>query len=183
MIIFKTENPLKTLNLLFSEFGLEQVPISNIQIKYFGENNKLKFEKMLKSKPELQILQGTSKQVISLFGLANLIEKKRNHSIKNKEVSKMVTTRLGLLEQFGSSIIHLTDIADQFFPFSYDVTVKKINSGELALNAFKMMSSQKAPFLVHIDDLVALMEERREDSRKALGEKVAVYKALKEPSC
>jgi hypothetical protein len=138
---------------------------------------------MLKSKPELLILQGSSKQVISLFGLANLIEKRRNHSIKTKEVSKMVTTRLGLLEQFGSSIIHLTDVAEKFFPFSYDVTVKKINSGELALNTFKMMNSQKAPFLVHIDDLVKLMEDRREESRKALGEKVAAYKALKEPGC
>lgn len=173
----RRDNPLKTLNLLFNEYDAEEISADEIRQKYFGESNKSKFTKMLSDNPKLLALQSSSKNKISLFGLSTLIENRRKRK-HNKEVTNMVTTRLGLLEQFGSCIIHLTDVAEQFFPFNYDVTVKKIKSGELALNAFKIVDSQKAPLLVHIDDLVELLEKRRAIAKAELQKKVKAHKKL-----
>lgn len=171
-------NPLKTLNLLFNEYGTDEISADDIRQKYFGENNKSKFEKMLSDNPKLLVLQSSSNRKLSLFGLSTLIENRRN-SKHNKEVNNMVTTRLGLLEQFGSCIIHLADVTEQYFPFSYDITVKKIKSGELALNVFKIMDSQKAPLLVHIDDLVELLDARRKKAKEELKDRASAYNSLK----
>jgi len=169
---------LKTLNLLFNEYGADKISADDIRQKYFGERNKSKFEKMLSDNPKLLVLQSSSKRKLSLFGLSTLIENRRNRK-HNTEVNNMVTTRLGLLEQFGSCIIHLTDVAEQFLPFSYDITVKKIKSGELALNVFKIMDSQKAPLLVHIDDLVELLDARRKKAKEELIGKAIAYENSK----
>lgn len=169
---------MKTLNLLFNEYGADEISADDIRQKYFGESNKSRFKKMLSDNPKFLVLQSSSKSKISLFGLSTLIENRRNRK-HNTEVSNMVTTRLGLLEQFGSCIIHLTDVAEQFFPFSYDITVKKIKSGELALNVFKIMDSQKAPLLVHIDDLVELLDSRRKKAKEELIGKAAAYENSK----
>ena len=57
--------------------------------------------------------------------------------------------------------------------------MKKIKSGELALNVFKIMDSQKAPLLVHIDDLVELLDARRKKAKEELKDRASAYNSLK----
>ncbi|GAC23495.1 hypothetical protein GMES_1196 [Paraglaciecola mesophila KMM 241] len=73
----------------------------------------------------------------------------------------MNNTTLSLFATFGSAIIPFRDIVDKYLGITYDNALKQVKSGDLPLKIFRITSRQKAPYLVHIDDLSQLIENRR----------------------
>lgn len=169
---------MKTLTLLHYEFGTEEIPYRHTLQRFFGETNKAKFTKIIHTQPELSMLKSPLKDHLCLFGLSQLIDQQRNTSTSTIKANPMKITRIGLIELFGTPIIRFSDVVETFLPFSYDVAIKKLHSGELALNAFKLLKSQKAPYLVHVDDLVELMENNRAQSQKELKDKLKRYQSI-----
>tara|TARA_R110001606_G_scaffold43195_2_gene114279 strand:- start:967 stop:1245 length:279 start_codon:yes stop_codon:yes gene_type:complete len=91
----------------------------------------------------------------------------------------MNNTTLSLFATFGSAIIPFKDIVDKYLGITYDNALKQVKSGDLPLKIFRITSRQKAPYLVHIDDLSQLFEKKRLAAQNEMKERGKDLRALR----
>ena len=85
----------------------------------------------------------------------------------NNKSSNSIDTRYLLLGQFGHRpVIELEEICTELFGLSYRTASRKANQNELPVPVFKMLESQKAPWLVHLDALAEYMEQKAKNAKR-----------------
>lgn len=162
---------MNTLYNLINEFGAEAISLRHETIKrWLGETNVAHFQQRLIKEPCYKQIRAEQKDCISLFGLANLIDQKRSNSKNDILETSMNSTTLSLIAQFGSAIIPFTDVVEKYIGISYDSAIRQIKAGDLRLNIFRLSDRQKAPYLVHVDDLSSLLETKRAEAMTSLQE-------------
>lgn len=72
----------------------------------------------------------------------------------------MASTTFLLLAEFGTGIIPLEDIAEKYLGLSPRLANERAARRDLPLPAYRA-GSQKSLWLVRVDDLAALLDERR----------------------
>lgn len=76
-----------------------------------------------------------------------------------------MNTAFALLARFESPTVKLEAICDEFFGMGKDVAYARANLNELPVPTFRATESQKAPRLVHVDDLAKWLDEQRAAAR------------------
>jgi len=81
-----------------------------------------------------------------------------------------MNTALLLMARYdGKPVIPVEDVCRDFFThLTVDKFVRKVSSGEIRLPLIRMEGSQKAAKGVHLNDLAAYLDQRREAARKEL---------------
>lgn len=166
----------KTLTLLFNQYGAENITFKQAQLDLFNITKKNKLEKLIKENNELSAALDDSGKSFSLYGLAHLIDRKRNLNKYKTEGNTMLNTKIGLYEFYGTAIIDFDDIREAHLGCSHDVATRKIKSGELPLVTFRLTDSQKGKLLVHVDDLTELVELQRMRARKEIQKHIDEFK-------
>lgn len=83
----------------------------------------------------------------------------------NSKISDL-EAKVVLLVKFGMSpIIPLRDIADEYLGMSFNTALKKARLQALPLPVFRMGESQKADWVVSLDDLAELITHRADQAR------------------
>ena len=80
------------------------------------------------------------------------------------------TTAFFLAAQFGGPLIRLSDICEQYLGLTNATATDKPGRGTLEIPVFQLRDSQKAPWIVHLEDLAQYIDQQqakaREDFRK-----------------
>ncbi|MCO6549911.1 MULTISPECIES: pyocin activator PrtN family protein [Gilliamella] len=71
-----------------------------------------------------------------------------------------------LMAEFNTPTIPLSQIAERYLGMTIATANKKASSGELAIPSFRLDAGQKAPRIVHIQDLADYIDKQREIARK-----------------
>ena len=75
-------------------------------------------------------------------------------------------TLLLLMAEFGQQVlIPLEQICEKVFSMSIKTANRKANSCELPVPAMRLSESQKAPFMISIQDLALYIEDRCTEAR------------------
>ena len=160
---------MQTLLWLYNQFGTEYVSTKNEVLRHWlGETNEVSFQQRLRNEAGYVYLRSNSFKVVSLTGLANLIDVKRTTLSKKPLETTMNNTTISLLAQFGSAIIPFAEVVEKYIGISYDTAIRQIKAGDLRLNIFRLSDRQKAPYLVHVDDLSSLLEMKRAEAMSSL---------------
>lgn len=72
-----------------------------------------------------------------------------------------MNTAFALLARFESPTVPLEDICEEFFGMKKEKANEKASLNELPVPTFRASDSQKAPRLVHVDDLAKMLDEQR----------------------
>ena len=75
-----------------------------------------------------------------------------------------VPWRLMLPSLYPEGVIPLLDVAEAFFGLSVEQAKLKATARELPLPTFKL-GSQKSPWVISVDDFIALIDTRNADAR------------------
>lgn len=75
-------------------------------------------------------------------------------------------TAYGLHARFGKSEIPLSDICEEYFGINIKTAQQKARTYELPLPVFRMDESQRAPYLVKVDDLAEFIDKKHELARE-----------------
>ncbi len=75
-------------------------------------------------------------------------------------------TAFALFARFESPTVKLEDICEEFFGMGREKAYQYANVNALPVPTFRAAESQKAPRLVHIDDLAQFLDAQREAARK-----------------
>ncbi|WP_151994676.1 pyocin activator PrtN family protein [Buttiauxella massiliensis] len=67
-----------------------------------------------------------------------------------------------LLAEFGTPTIPLADVCEKYFGLKPATAEKKASMGEFAVPTFRASDSQKAPRMIHIQDLADHLESQRQ---------------------
>jgi len=78
----------------------------------------------------------------------------------------MNKTEIFLLMKFETPTIPLEKICEDYFGCSKGTAKQKAKSGTLPVPAFRLGSSQKNPWMVHVQDLAGFIEGQREAAKK-----------------
>lgn len=78
----------------------------------------------------------------------------------------MNKTEILLLMQFETPTIPLENICEMFLSISKATAKQRARAGTLPVPAFRLGESQKAPWLVHAQDLAYFIEKRRAEAKK-----------------
>ena len=73
-------------------------------------------------------------------------------------------TALMLMMQHNGPVIPLSAVADLLGFKTPEAATKAANAGELMLSPFKLRDSQKAPWLIHVEDLARYVDQQREQA-------------------
>lgn len=85
----------------------------------------------------------------------------------SKKTSSQIDTRYILLGQFGHRpVIELEEICTDLFGLSYRTASRKANLNELPVPVFKMYESQKAPWLVRLDELAEFIDQKAKNAKR-----------------
>ncbi|WP_261374789.1 pyocin activator PrtN family protein [Yersinia aldovae] len=71
------------------------------------------------------------------------------------------------------AVIPLSVIADKYLGMSPATADKKANAGDMPIPTFRIGNTQKAPRMVHVQDLADFIDERRGKAK----EDMLIYKA------
>lgn len=71
-----------------------------------------------------------------------------------------------LMAEFETITPALSDICEKYLGMKPATAEKKALLGELSLPTFRMSESQKAPRLVHLEDLAAHIDKARNEGKK-----------------
>ncbi len=66
-----------------------------------------------------------------------------------------------LLEQHGQVLIPLAELCEEYLGVTYRVARRHYLSGTLAIPVVVMGKGQKAPLMVHLEDLAKFVDARR----------------------
>lgn len=75
-----------------------------------------------------------------------------------------------LMAEFNTPTIPLSQIAEKYLGMTIATANKKANCGELAIPSFRLDQGQKAPRIVHIQDLADYIDKQREIAKDELKE-------------
>nr|WP_294864386.1 pyocin activator PrtN family protein [uncultured Pseudogulbenkiania sp.] len=78
----------------------------------------------------------------------------------------MSRTAFLLMAQYEKPLIPLESAAADFLGISARLAKERAATGTLPFPTMRLTDSQKAPRLVHVDDLAKWIDETREDARK-----------------
>jgi hypothetical protein len=70
-----------------------------------------------------------------------------------------------LMAEFESSTIPLSDIAERYLGMKPATADKKAGAGDLPIATFRIGDSQKAPRIVHVQDLADFIDRRRQEAQ------------------
>ncbi|MBY0368250.1 hypothetical protein CDN99_15160 [Roseateles aquatilis] len=70
-------------------------------------------------------------------------------------------TSLALMSIYGAPAVPLERICEEYLGLSRNEAMRKAAVGELPLPVFRLAKSQKAPYLVSLDDLAKLIDDAR----------------------
>lgn len=90
-----------------------------------------------------------------------------------KEPRKLSTTFLLLAMYDGRTCVSAEEVARDFFSLGRDQFVRKVDRGEIDLPLIRIESSAKAARLVHVNDLAAYIDRRREEAEATLARTLA----------
>ena len=76
-----------------------------------------------------------------------------------------MNTAFALLARFESPTVKLEEICDEFFGMGKDKAYQRAALNELPIPTFRASDSQKAPIMVHVDDLAKLLDDQRAAAR------------------
>ncbi|TDN54659.1 pyocin activator protein PrtN [Buttiauxella sp. JUb87] len=76
-----------------------------------------------------------------------------------------------LLAEFGTPTILLADVSEKYFGMKPATAEKKALLGELPIATFRASESQKAPRMIHVQDLADHIDQQRKKG-KALFEQM-----------
>lgn len=76
-----------------------------------------------------------------------------------------MNTAFALLARFESPTVKLEDICGEYFGMTKDVAYHRAGLNDLPVPTFRAADSQKAPRLVHVDDLAKWLDEQRAAAR------------------
>jgi hypothetical protein len=105
--------------------------------------------------------------------------KKRKVNVSNNPrpaLNVFSQTALMLMMQHGSPIVELKSVAHLFGFNSPSEANRAANEGDLPVPVFKQRDSQKAPFLIHVEDMAMHVDKMRQ---VALDEREGWSKDLK----
>jgi hypothetical protein len=71
-------------------------------------------------------------------------------------------TLRALVTKYGGPVVPLGEICQFFFALAPEEAARKFNAGELAIPAFRLCDSRKAPILVACEDLAAHIDAAKE---------------------
>lgn len=77
-----------------------------------------------------------------------------------------MNTALALLARFQSPTVKLEDICREYFGLDRSKAYQKAALNELPIPTFRAAQSQKAPRMVHVDDLARWLDEQRTKARE-----------------
>lgn len=77
-----------------------------------------------------------------------------------------MNTMFLLMAEFNSATVALSDISEKYFGMKPATAEKKALLGELPIPTFRAAESQKAPRMVHIQDLADHLDKQREKGRE-----------------
>ncbi|MGI9335751.1 MAG: pyocin activator PrtN family protein [Gammaproteobacteria bacterium] len=77
----------------------------------------------------------------------------------------LTNTTFLLMAEFSAPVIRLADISERYLALNPENAKKMALRGELDLPVFRLTDSRKAPLMVHIEDLAALIDRRQENAR------------------
>lgn len=77
-----------------------------------------------------------------------------------------MNTAFALLARFESPTIPLELICEEFFGLRRDKAYQRAAAEELPVPTFRASDSQKAPRLVHVDDLANFLDAQRATAKK-----------------
>lgn len=69
------------------------------------------------------------------------------------------------MAEFEASVIPLSDIAERYFGMKPVTADKKAGAGDLPVPTFRIGDSQKAPRMVHVNDLADFIDKRRGEAK------------------
>jgi hypothetical protein len=75
-------------------------------------------------------------------------------------------TEFLLLAQFEKPVVALEDICEEYFACKRHTAIQKAKAGTLDVNAFQLGESNKSPWMVHISDLAAMIDKRRDKAKR-----------------
>ncbi len=76
-------------------------------------------------------------------------------------------TQFALLARFGTPVIHLNDVSEEFFGMKIRTAQTKVLAGEFPIPTFRLSELKGAPHLIHLDDLASFIDEKLLDAHKA----------------
>ena len=71
-------------------------------------------------------------------------------------------TSLALMSVYGGPAVPLDKICEPLLGLSRQEAMRKAATGELPLSVFRLTRSQKAPYLVSVEELAQLIDKARE---------------------
>lgn len=71
-----------------------------------------------------------------------------------------------LMAEYETVTPSLAEVSEKYLGMKPQTAEKKALLGQLLLPTFRLESSQKAPRLVHLEDLAALIDEQRKKGRE-----------------
>ncbi|MDW3191268.1 MAG: pyocin activator PrtN family protein [Cytophagales bacterium] len=77
----------------------------------------------------------------------------------------MNKTEMMLLMKFQSPTIPLKKVCTEYFGCSEGTAKNKAKAGTLPIPAFRLSPSQKAPWMVHTQDLASYIERQHEEAK------------------
>lgn len=92
-----------------------------------------------------------------------------------------MNTKYALHARFGTPIVALADICEEFFHINAETANGKANSQSLPIPSFRMEDHKRSPFMVHLDDLATHIETCREQVLTEWQEK-AILAVLNNPN-
>lgn len=75
-----------------------------------------------------------------------------------------MNTKFALLARFGSPVVGLLDISEEFFGMKKRTVQDKVYLGEFPVPVIRL--SERSPLLVHIDDLSDFIDSKLDEARK-----------------
>jgi hypothetical protein len=85
--------------------------------------------------------------------------------VENNKGFKKMNTAFLLMAQYQKAILPLSDICVAYFGCAKHTADQKAKAGTLPVPAFKCGTGQKGPYMVSINDLAQLIDERREAAK------------------
>ncbi|MBP1131320.1 hypothetical protein JOE25_002900 [Serratia sp. PL17] len=79
-----------------------------------------------------------------------------------------MNTMFLLIAEYEKSNIPLSEIAEPYLGLKPSTAEQKAAEGKLPIATFRVGNTQKSPRLVHVEDLAALIDQRRKEAKEEL---------------
>ncbi len=73
-----------------------------------------------------------------------------------------------LLAEYGTPTIPLADVTEKYFGMKLSTAEKKAALGDLPIATFRASESQKAPRMIHVQDLADYIDQQRKIGKEHL---------------